>query len=67
MVVKTLWGGCTFLGFYCIFINKFCENLGERVRFYPPSIPPNPSPCVQLWFQYCFNYKNKLLKNKTFC
>ncbi len=39
---KTLSGGYTFLGFYnfyCIFIGKFCENLGGMGYFYPPTSP----------------------------
>ncbi len=37
-------GGYTFLVFYCIFINKFCKNLGGRVHFYLPS--PLPLVCI---------------------
>jgi hypothetical protein len=43
---KIAWGGgSTYFGFYCIFINKFFENLSGGVCFVPP--PPLPLPaCI---------------------
>ena len=51
-VVKIFGGGCTFLVFYCIFINKFSKKIGGRVHFYPPSHPPHPTPFVHLCYYY---------------
>jgi hypothetical protein len=38
-----LGGGSPYFVFYCIFINKFFENLPGGVLFHPPS-PPSPPP-----------------------
>jgi hypothetical protein len=49
---QKLKDGYTFYRFYCIFINKLCENFGGRVHFYP-GLPP----CVGLYT----NYSNQLI------
>ena len=44
---EKLPGGSTYFAFYCIFINKFFENLPGGVLFHTPP-PPLTPPCVHL-------------------
>ncbi len=44
---EKLPGGYTYFAFYCIFINKFFENLPGGVLFHtPPSPPLTPPVCI---------------------
>ncbi len=43
---EKLPGGSTYFGFYCVFINKFFENLSGGCCFIPPS--PSPPLCASM-------------------
>ncbi len=44
---KNCLGGSTYFAFYCIFINKFFENLPAGVLFHTP-LPPVPPLCASM-------------------
>ncbi len=54
--------GASYLGFYCIFINKFFENLFGRCCIIPPLYPL----CASMLKNIIFLYKCPGLKSKDF-
>jgi hypothetical protein len=60
---EKLLGGSTYFAFYCIFINKFFENLPGGCCFIPPP-PPLPPLCASMFPSICYVH---YLISYTFC
>ncbi len=61
---KNCQGGSTYFAFYCIFINKFFENLPGGVLFHTPPSPLPPPLCASmLWILSCFKKRHFKQKN----
>ncbi len=61
---KNFQGGSTYFAFYCIFINKFFENLPGGVLFHTPPPPPYPPPvCIYVIY---FSLEGSFLAKKFF-